>query len=228
VKIFLMVLVAASIVGGFVGGELTGRTFLLTGAVIGGVGVGAILLGLGGFFSWRTDKKPKKITPEMRAVFERMAQRGGQGSSPSTAKRPADAPKTPNPTSPNKYSAPAFLSTAESLIRIQLLPSFEKPSKAFGSIMTNGRAAGYVFGLHDALLQSLALRDDPKKMVDLMEQSYKNIFGEQAGYALFSSSTSRQGDDDFIEGQIEGGNEFVEFMDKGTPPLGLGRLLIFS
>ena len=44
-KIFVNVILAATIIGGFVGGELMGRTFSLTGAVIGGVGLAAVLLG---------------------------------------------------------------------------------------------------------------------------------------------------------------------------------------
>lgn len=223
-----MILTASFVIGGFIGGELTDRAFLLTGAVLGVVGVGIAILGLGAFFTWQTNKKPKQLTPEMRAVFNRMLNGGLQEPKKATLKTSTPNQEKPTQTTKNKnHSMAAFLSTAESLIRIQLLPSFEKPSKAFGSIMTNEAAAGYIFGLHDALLQSLSLRGDQKKTSELMEQSYKHIFGEQAGYALFSSSTSRQGGDDFIEGRIEGGNEFFEFMEKGTPPLGLSRILTF-
>ncbi len=75
-KIFIAVIIAAIVIGGFVGGELMGRTFSLTGAVIGGVGLASVLLGLGAFFDAQEKKNRKKeLTPEMRAVFARMAVR---------------------------------------------------------------------------------------------------------------------------------------------------------
>lgn len=75
-KIFIGIIIAAIAIGGFVGGELMGRTFSLTGAVIGGVGLASVLLGLGAFFDAQEKKnRQKKLTPEMRAVFDRMAVR---------------------------------------------------------------------------------------------------------------------------------------------------------
>src|SRR4051812_47633879 len=72
---FLLVVIASAILGGFVGGELADRTFLLGGAVIGGVGVAAVLLGLGAYFDSQERKRPKgqvELTPEIRGVFDRM------------------------------------------------------------------------------------------------------------------------------------------------------------
>lgn len=75
-KIFIAVIVAAIVIGGLVGGELMGQTFSLTGAVIGGVGLASVLIGLGAFFDAQEKKnRKKKLTPEMRAVFDRMAVR---------------------------------------------------------------------------------------------------------------------------------------------------------
>lgn len=72
-RAFIIVLVVATVVGGFVGGELMGTTFSLTGAVVGGVGVGAVLLGLGAFFHAQEEKKRKQSVPsDVRAVFDRM------------------------------------------------------------------------------------------------------------------------------------------------------------
>jgi hypothetical protein len=76
VRIFVIVLVVATVVGGFVGGELMGATFSLTGAVVGGVGVGAVLLGLGAYFHAQEEKKKPALTPEMRGVFDWMTGRG--------------------------------------------------------------------------------------------------------------------------------------------------------
>ncbi|MDT7523446.1 hypothetical protein RAE21_13705 [Rhodoferax sp. TBRC 17198] len=50
-KAFVIVVIVSAIIGGFVGGELTDRTFLLTGAVIGALGVGGTIFGLGWFFT---------------------------------------------------------------------------------------------------------------------------------------------------------------------------------
>lgn len=77
-RAFVVVLVVATVVGGFVGGELMGMSFSVTGAVVGGVGVGAVLLGLGAFFHAQEERRQKAptLTPEMRGVFDRMT---GQG-----------------------------------------------------------------------------------------------------------------------------------------------------
>lgn len=56
-KAFIIVIIVTAIIGGFVGGELTDRTFLLTGAVIGALGVGGTLLALGSFFTKQDAKK---------------------------------------------------------------------------------------------------------------------------------------------------------------------------
>jgi hypothetical protein len=85
-KGFIAALVGATVVGGFVGGELTGGTFLLTGAVIGGVGVGAVLLGLGAYFeAQERRRKDETLPPEMRAVFDRMTGKGFPPSPRSTS-----------------------------------------------------------------------------------------------------------------------------------------------
>ncbi len=72
-KLFILVIIAATIIGGFVGGELTDQTFTLTGAVIGGIGLASILLALGAYFDAQEKKKQKnELPPEMRDVFDRM------------------------------------------------------------------------------------------------------------------------------------------------------------
>jgi hypothetical protein len=72
-KLFIAVIIASAVIGGFIGGELTGDTFTITGAAIGGVGLTVVLLSLGAFFSYREDRKrDKQLPPEMRGVFDRM------------------------------------------------------------------------------------------------------------------------------------------------------------
>lgn len=72
-KLFIAVILAAVVIGGFVGGELMDSSFSITGAVVGGVGTAAVLLGLGAFFdAQERNRKEKALPPEMRAVFDRM------------------------------------------------------------------------------------------------------------------------------------------------------------
>jgi hypothetical protein len=54
-----------------------------------------------------------------------------------------------------------------------LLPKYSNPKQAFGDLMTNKRAAGYLFGLHDAMLQVSGLRNDltaANKLSDFIRQ----------------------------------------------------------
>jgi hypothetical protein len=69
---------------------------------------------------------------------------------------------------------------------------------------------------------------NPAPGLDLIEASYKRLFGEWGGHALFNMSISFQEDPDFYKGRLIGGNELAEFMDRKTPPLGLGRILILG
>ena len=72
-KIFIVVIVIATIIGGFVGGEMTDKTFSILGATVGGVGLTTILLGLGAYFTAQEEKKKKQqLPPEIRGVFDRM------------------------------------------------------------------------------------------------------------------------------------------------------------
>ena len=52
VKILIVVLIAVTVIGGFVGPELRYNNFSMTGAVIGGVGIFSVLMALGVFFCW--------------------------------------------------------------------------------------------------------------------------------------------------------------------------------
>ena len=237
-KRFIFVIIAATIIGGFVGGELTDRTFTLTGAVIGGLGLASVLLGLGAYFDAQEKKKRKEdLPPEIRAVFDRMFEK--------TLNSPLNRPGSPKTSSTNKSvtgqeanpllrnsekNETFFLSTVAQLLSVQLLPKYQNPKKAFGELMTNKRAAGYVFGFHDALLQKLGLYEPAHKehAATLIGNSYKRIFGEQAGFALYSMSVVSQDDPVFFEGRMNGGNELAEYIDKKVQPLGLGRILILG
>lgn len=73
-KLFIGILIAATIIGGFAGGEVMDTTFSILGAAIGGIGTAAILLGLGAYFDAQEKKSPKgpPLNAEMRGVFDRM------------------------------------------------------------------------------------------------------------------------------------------------------------
>jgi hypothetical protein len=229
VKLFIAVIIAAIVIGGFVGAELMGNSFSITGAVVGGVGTAAILLGIGAFFDAQDRKqKEKALPPEMRAVFDRMY---GKGTS---QLKPSSRPQVPRPTPTTKKDSTSpqelYLSTTSGLITAQLMPKYSSPKEAFGALMTNKKASGYLFGFHDSLLQRLSLHDSSNKnnSAELIERSYKNLFGEQAGYALFSRSLDSQEVPAFVDGRMNGGNEIVQYLEEKVPPLELGRILILG
>jgi hypothetical protein len=232
-KLFIAVILAAVVIGGFVGAELMDSSFSITGAVVGGVGTGAVILGLGAFFDAQERKrKDSALPPEMRAVFDRMF--GKDTSSRQQHPKPAPRAQSQRPVPPTQKNSAnpqeVYLLTTSDLIAVQLMPKYLSPKEAFGALMTNKRASGYLFGFHDSLLQRIGLYDpnDKDNSVKLMERSYKDMFGEQAGYALFSSALFSQDNPDFIEGRLNGGNEIVQYLEEKVPPLGLSRILILG
>jgi hypothetical protein len=227
-KVFIIVLISAAILGGFVGGELSDKTFSATGFAVGLIGTAVILLGLGAFFTSREEAKKKAdLPPEIRGVFDRMF-----GDTPSTSRPPITASPSRPPQLPTVANddSKEFIKLVNTLIGLQILPKYARPHDAFGSIMTNKRAAGYLFGFHDAFLQRIMnVNQSNKNMsIKLVEMSYKNMFGEQAGYILFDRSLHWQDDPIFLEGRMMGGNDLVEYSDNKTPALGLGRILILE
>ncbi|RFP61385.1 hypothetical protein D0Y53_03390 [Luteimonas weifangensis] len=61
-----------------------------------------------------------------------------------------------------------------------------------------------------------------------MERSYKQLFGEQAGFVLHSMSLNSQEDPEFVEGRMVGGNDLATYIDNKVPALGLNRILILG
>lgn len=222
-RIFVVVLVVSFVLGGFIGGELTDRTFLVTGATLGMLLVGGAVFAGGAFFTARDEKRKRAgLTPEIREVFGRMLARGAMS---------AVQTKDPDPTGSERAAETpeaTFFRTVSGLLTLQLAPKYEKPWQAFSALAVHRRAQGYIFGFHDALLQALGLRGDLDKAADLIERSYKSMFGESSGFALYSTSLSSQSNPDFADGRMEGGNELADFLQKNTPPLGLGRMLVLE
>ena len=222
-KILIVVLIGATVIGGFVGAELPYTSFPITGEIIGGVGTFSILMGLGAFFSAQDRKNSGKELPQvMREVFDRML---GQSSAQT---QPAPKPGKPEPGAELTASVQfQFLSAVGTLLSIQLLPRYAQASKAFPAIMTNKIASGYVFGFHDALLERLGLYTPANKesAQALIEKSYKHLFGQQAGCSLFSMSLNSQENVEFQKGRMNGGNEVIAYLDGKKPPLGLGQIV---
>jgi hypothetical protein len=123
-----------------------------------------------------------------------------------------------------------FFSVANQLVGLQLVPRYDQPKNAFGAFMKSHPAAGYLFGLHDALLQHLDLGDEtnPEAGLDLMKASYRNIFGDQAGTALLSMSLNFINEPKFHAGRMTGGIDIVEYFRDKTPPLGLNRIIVLG
>lgn len=60
-KIFVLAIIAATVIGGVIGGEITDQTFTVWGAALGGIGTFAVLMSLGAFFSHQEKNKPKDV-----------------------------------------------------------------------------------------------------------------------------------------------------------------------
>lgn len=72
-RVFALVLVIATVLGGLVGGELSDRAFSFVWAAVGGVTTATVLLGLGAYFSAQEERRKKEaLPPEVRQVFDRM------------------------------------------------------------------------------------------------------------------------------------------------------------
>jgi hypothetical protein len=106
-KLFIAVILAAVVIGGFVGAELMDSSFSITGAVVGGVGTAAVLLGLGAFFDAQERKrKEKALPPEMRAVFDRMFGNDASSRQPHSQSAPRPQTQRPTPTPQKNSSSP--------------------------------------------------------------------------------------------------------------------------
>src|SRR5450759_4130519 len=103
-KLFIAVILAAVVIGGFVGAELMDSSFSITGAVVGGGGTGAVILGLGAFFDAQERKrKDSALPPEMRAVFDRMF--GKDTSSRQQNPKPAQRAQSQRPVPPTQKNS---------------------------------------------------------------------------------------------------------------------------
>jgi hypothetical protein len=120
-----------------------------------------------------------------------------------------------------------IISLIDDLLTAQFMGKYKRLRDAFGALMTNKVAAGYVFGFQDSCFRTFGLVDqkDLEAGSLLIRSSYKSIFGDEAGWALYEMSIRAQRDSEFQIGRESGGEEYLDFVKKKTPPLGLSRIL---
>ena len=246
-KLLIIFVVLAFILGGFIGGEITDRDFSITIAVVSSVGVFSIIFGLGWFF-YEQDRKRKavEVSPEMREVFDRML-----GINRAAGQTPRDLLKNTSSTKINNNNLQSEIDDAYINLSLQVFATFSEllvyqivgtlPIKKLSSIndgsaikntfpqfMTNKEALGYIFGAYDFLSQRMGLLAYGKdKVMDAMEDAYISIWGAPSGRVMISSSLINQDDENFMNGRMQGGNEALVFFtsNKKTKPTGLTKFL---
>lgn len=70
-RTFIIILIVMAVIGGLIDGEVMDISFSIMGAVIGCIGSGAVMLGLGAYFTAQ-DQKNNDLPDDVRAVFDRM------------------------------------------------------------------------------------------------------------------------------------------------------------
>lgn len=212
VKIFLVVLAIAGVLGGLVGGEITGNSFSFIGLAVGIVATAAVLLGLGAYFHHSDERR--RVTDQ--AARESLATR-----------RPAMTPRRQAAGDTGERPATveaAYLAKIHAILAPQVTGSIRT---LFGTVMTDERIAGYVFGAHDAVVQRVmkvtASNQGMAKVLILA--SYRDLFGEQAGNAAMTRSLGLQDSPHFEAGRALGGREAALQIDDGAVSSGLEGLL---
>jgi hypothetical protein len=81
----------------------------------------------------------------------------------------------------------------------------------------NVRAAGYVWGVHDAYAQRLGLEPgQAPSSAPHFVASYCNLFGQELGSAMYLQAAFKLTHaPDFIEGEMMGGEDVFAFLDEG-------------
>jgi hypothetical protein len=124
----------------------------------------------------------------------------------------------------NSEDAGSYSSNMATLVGVQLNSRFEKPSKALPTLMTDTKAAGYLFGFHLACAQSIYGRNADKCLSEI-ETSYVGLFGEPAGRVLFLQINNDREKPDFQSGMLQGDWEMSALIESGDPASGLKNLL---
>jgi hypothetical protein len=217
-KIFFVVLLVCGVIGGFIGGEISHKTFSPIGALVGIVATAATVFLLGKYFHDQAASRPQSdLPPEMRAVFKRMT----------TAPASQAIPGNQKPAKPETHVLERLVGLAKGTLQVQLSFRYKQPHEAFHALVTNKKAAGYLFGYHDAMAQRvLRITAETRALgAQFIERSYGNIFGVENGVDLLNQSLNLQENSEFIEGRHMGGSEYVAFAERKVPPLGLSTIL---
>src|SRR4051812_3473280 len=81
-------------------------------------------------------------------------------------------------------SRQSYQSIVGTLVDAQTATRFVKPSNAVPTLMTDLKAAGYLFGYHDAFARHYYGRKLDKCLTEIKD-SYTELFGQSAGNILF-------------------------------------------
>lgn len=111
-----------------------------------------------------------------------------------------------------------------------LLPfaGIDAPDRRAMTVFGNKPACGYIFGLHDGLVQAFRThpRDEDWEQ-SVFIASYERWFGKDgAAQAILGGSMGMQADPEFDAARAIGGTEALAFLRDKTPPLGLTKFLV--
>jgi hypothetical protein len=98
-----------------------------------------------------------------------------------------------------------------------------------GRVLDSVKSKGYMFGVHDALAQYLGVTK-PIEGIAAISTSYMSIFGEQTAARLVKESLDLQGNNDFMQGRAQGGQEVMDYIRSTSrvkmSPMGLVKTLL--
>lgn len=234
-KLFIGLIIAAAVIGGFVGAEITGDDFSITGAVIGGVGVFSALMGLGAFFdSQERKRRAREISPEMRGVFDRMfgvdTQNSGKTFSEAMREKAKTSSQMELKDSELSDLEREYLVRMGGLVTMMMMTCLLPKEEVVKKISENERALGYLYGVHQELLTRMGLykATRARRNTKVIEKSYLSILGDKDGFSLLSKSVPLmlKRSPEFLDGVAVGMRDLEDFADKGIHPLALSRILV--
>lgn len=165
----------------------------------------------------------RKADREQRLSGKREIEGSGKTSAPDDAERPLS--KEGRTSSDNPIDA--LVDSMHALLMNPFTATGRDANVIFKAAMVNEKAMGYLFGFHDAFLQgTLGVTDDTAKVGQaIMQRCYQKLFGFESGNALFQKSLDSQEDEEFTEGRMKGGSDFMECTTEGKLPVGLLALI---
>lgn len=159
-----------------------------------------------------------ELTPEITAVFDRML--GIDKDNNKIDFLPIQ----------KQISKEKFIKLSHSTITMMFTLCFTTPANSAREICGHHRAAGYLSGVHLCLVADTDIRKfyKTKEWIEIVRESYINIFGNFYGNLLFSTASVYKESTDFREGQRAGFDDTIRYMDNNEPPLGLSRIFILG